>query len=331
MKKALALLLAICMLLALAACSGSSAPAAAPETASEENAVETGDAASEIKYLTQTITLDVFGTPVDIEFTQDAAGTQYTFSYFFAGNDIDATGEIVDGVYTLTDDPSGFASEIELEIYEALSSEWTADNGETVTQAPFAAPDKSGDDANKKYQTVTANLFGDDIDVNMIVNQNETGFTMEYIALGDLITAYGEIKDGEYIITEDPTGFASMMIENVVPLLTDEWIDGMPEPMEGGASSAEPSGEPSAELPEGDYTKYQEIPIEIFGEAVVVTLEVNEEETEFKYSYFFANNDLAAAGIIENGELSITADPSGLAANILPDVQTNMTEDWIAY
>lgn len=311
MKKYIALCLSVCALLTLAACGGGEQPSQPVVSPLPESAPPSEPA--QAKYYTQTVTLNVFGSDVDVAFVEDAAGERYSFSYNFAGNDIEASGQIVDGVYTMTEDPSGFAVEIEQEVYAALGSSWEGDNGEMFTRAPFAAPEQKTS-AGSKFQVVQVEMFGDVIEVTMTVNEDESAFTMEYEAMGEPIAAYGEIADGVYTVTDDPSGFGVKMIENVVPLLSDQWITAG-----GDADDA------------GAFDKHQEIVLTIFGSEVTVLLEADEAETQFHYSYEFAGNHVEAFGTMDGGTLTITEDPSGYASSVLGDVQSAMTGNWLPY
>lgn len=323
MKKIIALLLSFCMVFALVACGGPSNPGSeTPDpagTPTQDQPTVSDPVAA--KYLTQIVKLNVFGMDVEVTFVQDAAGTQFSFSYTFAGNDIEGSGEIVDGVYTLTNDPSGFASEMEEALYPALTSTWTGDNGETITQEPFAAPVKE-DTSAATYQIVVVEMFGDKVPVTMTLAPNGTDFTMEYEVMGEAIVAYGNVSGGEYTVTDDPSGYGVMMIENVVPLLTDVWTPvGEEVPVQGG-------DEPVV-APTGEYAKYQVVTVEMFGDKIDVTVSVDADMTVFGIAYSAMGNDITASGTIANGEYTITDDPSGYAVMMITNVVPLITDEWI--
>lgn len=237
MKKFIVVLVSLAMAAALGACgsSGSSAATtAAPETtkSAETTAApaettaapaetKREEAASGAKYLTQVVTADFFGTDVDVTFTQDAEGTQFNFSYSFAGNDIDASGEIVDGVYTLAEDSSEFAVDAQYVVYAALTDTWEGDNGETVTQAPAKAPEKADTPASAakgeytKYQVIPIDMLGNSIDVTVSEDADGTIFKYVYEFNGNQIEVTGNIEPDGWVIVENPSGFGDAVLQDV--------------------------------------------------------------------------------------------------------------------
>ena len=79
-------------------------------------------------------------------------------------------------------------------------------------------------DKYAKHQVVTADLFGNSVEVTVSVDTAETIFDMTYTVMGNNINASGTITNGVYTVIEDPSGFAGQMITIVAPKITDEWI-----------------------------------------------------------------------------------------------------------
>lgn len=75
-----------------------------------------------------------------------------------------------------------------------------------------------------KHQVVTADLFGNPVEVTISVDAAETVFGMAYTVMGNNITASGSIVDGIYTVTEDPSSFAGQMITVVAPNISNDWI-----------------------------------------------------------------------------------------------------------
>ena len=84
------------------------------------------------------------------------------------------------------------------------------------------AEEPAGPVLNRK-QVVTLNLFGNEVLATVLKDEADTVFSFSY-TLGDKeVTASGEIKDGQYVVTDDPAGVGKMVIKDIVSMLTDEW------------------------------------------------------------------------------------------------------------
>lgn len=73
--------------------------------------------------LTQNITLDIFGNKVPVTVQRDEAGTIFRFAYVLDGRTIDAVGEIRDGDYVVTHDPSGVGKMVIKDIKALLADD----------------------------------------------------------------------------------------------------------------------------------------------------------------------------------------------------------------
>lgn len=76
---------------------------------------------------------------------------------------------------------------------------------------------------NRK-QVVTLNLFGNEVLATVLKDEADTAFSFSYTLGENKVNASGEIKDGQYIVTEDPAGVGKMVIRDIVSKLTDEWV-----------------------------------------------------------------------------------------------------------
>lgn len=72
-------------------------------------------------------------------------------------------------------------------------------------------------------QTVMLNLFGNQVPVELCADRDRTRFMFRYTLDGKEIHAAGEICDGKYVVTDDPSGVGGMVIRDIVSKLTDQW------------------------------------------------------------------------------------------------------------
>ena len=97
---------------------------------------------------------------------------------------------------------------------------YLASGGAAAKEAKAEEP--AGPVLNRK-QVVTLNLFGNEVLATVLKDEADTVFSFSY-TLGDKeVTASGEIKDGQYVVTDDPAGVGKMVIKDIVSMLTDEW------------------------------------------------------------------------------------------------------------
>lgn len=80
----------------------------------------------------------------------------------------------------------------------------------------------SGPVLNRK-QVVELNLFGNVVFAVVLRDEDATAFSFAYELNGRKINAFGEIRDGQYVVTEDPAGVGKMVVKDIVSKLTDEW------------------------------------------------------------------------------------------------------------
>lgn len=75
----------------------------------------------------------------------------------------------------------------------------------------------------EQKQEVGLNLFGNEVLVTVLRDKAAGVFRFSYELDGRKINASGNILDGRYVVTEDPSGVGKMVIKDIVSKLTDEW------------------------------------------------------------------------------------------------------------
>lgn len=74
-----------------------------------------------------------------------------------------------------------------------------------------------------RRQVVMLNLFGNEVSATVRKDEADTVFSFSYVLGDQQVNASGEIRDGRYVVTEDPAGVGKMVIKDIVSKLNDAW------------------------------------------------------------------------------------------------------------
>ena len=332
MKKLIALLLALVMVIGLVACGGpGDEPTGEPTPPVSDTTPEPSKPVDEpsdppavelVGTMTQVVTVNLLGNDIPVDLIRNFETGAFRIDYEFKDNAVFAEGFVLeDGTWEITDTNNDFTfGTIEAIIPAIDDSAWVAASSELTVVRPAEEPEPSVEptpdpepvdpNAESVAQTVTVDMMGNATEVYVVKTGNH--FEMSYTAMGNDVVLTGSI-DGESWIFETASveavaAFASNIVNSVVAALDE--------------SAWTPVEAPAAEV------VAQTVTVDMMGNATEVY--VVKTGNHFEMSYTAMGNDVVLTGSID-GESWIfeTASVEAVAAfasNIVNSVVAALDE-----
>jgi hypothetical protein len=247
--------------------------------------------------------VDFMGTPTEVTLTYTA--TEFTASFYFAlaNDDVTLSGTIADGTLTVAEDSTGGAGsdlikEIQTQLYDpnAGTSGGGDPGGDPVLE--IVVPDLS----NMQF-------FVEDIDFNgmaqipAIIGFNDTDYVIAYYfdLASSAVTTVGKIAGGELDFANSQSSNAYGLAEDMLPNWTKLYNDAVADGTDIAKTTAD---------------------LDFNGMAVVpATLHYTDTFWAATYYFEMANLNVILTGKIDGGQLVMQTDSSGMAADLLAQIQ----------
>lgn len=238
MKKAIAFLLAMLMLVGLAACGGNQTP---PEPSQPSTVQPSEPPAAPAGTMTQVVTVNLLGNDIPVDLIRNFDTGAFRIDYQFNGNEVFAEGFVLeDGTWEISDTNNDFTfGTIEAVIPAIDESAWVASATELVVTPPADEPEPSVDPAptgdpvivdpaaEPLTQTVTVEMMGNPVEVTVV--KTGSAFEMRYSSFGNDVCLTGTVADGVWTMESaepaEVAAFAGNIVNSVAAAIDEAaWV-----------------------------------------------------------------------------------------------------------